>query len=192
MRKLRGIELRYVLTLHLALHGPATVTELVDALEFHGFCVARPAPKSVSDALRWERRRGRVRRLRRALYGPARYRGAPNTGFINACWHCGPKRIAQRRAHRLVVMRGCSTVLADDSSALYGCRRSTKDRRSPSNRSKVREFPATHAGGRGRPSLATRRRHLHAPTASCVGAFVFFQAQNPCRPRTQGGMHGPG
>jgi hypothetical protein len=70
MRKLRGIELRYVLTLHLAQHGPATVTELVDALEFHGFCVARSAPKSVSDALRWERRRGRVRRLRRALYGP--------------------------------------------------------------------------------------------------------------------------
>lgn len=70
MRTLRGIELRYVLTWHLALHGPATVTELVDVLAFHGFCVASPAPKSVSDALRWERRRGRVRRLARALYGP--------------------------------------------------------------------------------------------------------------------------
>jgi hypothetical protein len=65
MRNLRGIELRYVLTWHLALHGTATVTELVDALEFHGFGVASPAPKSVSDPLRWERRR-----LRRALYGP--------------------------------------------------------------------------------------------------------------------------
>jgi len=70
MRNLRGIELRYVLTWHLALHGPATITELVDVLEFHGFCVVTPAPKSVSDALRWERRRGRVRRLSRALYGP--------------------------------------------------------------------------------------------------------------------------
>jgi len=70
MRNLRGIELRYVLTLHLALHGPATVTELLGVLEFHGFSVASPAPKAVSDALRWERRRGRVRRLARARYGP--------------------------------------------------------------------------------------------------------------------------
>jgi hypothetical protein len=67
---LRGIELRYVLSLHLSVHGPATVTELLDALAFHGFSVASPAPKSVSDALRWERRRGRVRRLARGLYGP--------------------------------------------------------------------------------------------------------------------------
>jgi hypothetical protein len=70
MKKLRGIELRYVLTWHLALHGSTTITELVDVLAFHGFCVASPAPKSVSDALRWERRLGRVRRLSRALYGP--------------------------------------------------------------------------------------------------------------------------
>jgi hypothetical protein len=67
---LRGIELRYVLSLHLSVHGPATVTELLDALAFHGFSVASPAPKSVSDALRWERRRGRARRLARGLYGP--------------------------------------------------------------------------------------------------------------------------
>src|ERR1700761_2400489 len=70
MRMLRGIELRYVLSLHLSVHGPATVTELLDALVFHGFSVASPAPKSVSDALRWERRRGRVRRLARGVYGP--------------------------------------------------------------------------------------------------------------------------
>src|SRR5580693_4163068 len=70
MRMLRGIELRYVLSLHLSVHGPATVTELLDVLAFHGFSVASPAPKSVSDALRWERRRGRVRRLARGLYGP--------------------------------------------------------------------------------------------------------------------------
>src|SRR5699024_296134 len=46
----------------------------------------------------------------------------------------------------------------------------TEDRRPPSNRLKVREFPAAHAGGRG-----IRRRAptvLDAPTASCVGAFV--------------------
>jgi exopolyphosphatase/guanosine-5'-triphosphate,3'-diphosphate pyrophosphatase len=32
MKQLHGIKLRYVLTLHLATHGPATVTELTDLL----------------------------------------------------------------------------------------------------------------------------------------------------------------
>jgi hypothetical protein len=70
MKKLRGIELRYVLTMHLARHGRSTIQELVDALAFHGFTAERPANKSVSDALRWERRRGRVRRIGRGIYGP--------------------------------------------------------------------------------------------------------------------------
>ncbi|KAA8957956.1 hypothetical protein [Mycobacterium sp.] len=71
-RLLRGIELRYVLTMHLFLHGPATITDLFAALDHHGFGVVSPSPKSVSDALRWERRRGRVRRLARGRYGPGR------------------------------------------------------------------------------------------------------------------------
>lgn len=70
MNKLRGIELRYVLTMHLAIHGRATIKDLVEALAFHGFEVDGPAGKSVSDALRWERRRGRARRLARGVYGP--------------------------------------------------------------------------------------------------------------------------
>jgi hypothetical protein len=70
MKKLRGIELRYVLAMHLARHGRSTIRELVDALAFHGFVADDPANKSVSDALRWERRRGRVRRLGRGVYGP--------------------------------------------------------------------------------------------------------------------------
>lgn len=65
-----GIELRYVLTMHLAIHGRATIKDLVEALAFHGFEVDGPAGKSVSDALRWERRRGRARRLARGVYGP--------------------------------------------------------------------------------------------------------------------------
>jgi hypothetical protein len=68
--KLRGIELRYVLTMHLALHGPATVKDLVAALAFHGFDTHGRRSKSVSDALRWEMRYGRVRRRGRGLYGP--------------------------------------------------------------------------------------------------------------------------
>jgi hypothetical protein len=72
VNNLRGIELRYVLTMHLFLHGRATINELVEALAYHGFEVDGPAGKSVSDALRWERRRGRVRRLARGVYGPGR------------------------------------------------------------------------------------------------------------------------
>jgi hypothetical protein len=67
---LRGIELRYVLTTNLAVHGAAAIFDMVELLEYQGFTVAGRASKAVSDALRWEVRRGRVRRLRRGLYGP--------------------------------------------------------------------------------------------------------------------------
>ena len=67
---LRGIELRYVLTWHLALHGPATVAEMIDALKWHGFGVGGRASKTISDALRWEVERDRVRHLKRGRYGP--------------------------------------------------------------------------------------------------------------------------
>ncbi|GBE65170.1 hypothetical protein MFM001_16320 [Mycobacterium sp. MFM001] len=68
--QLRGTELRYVLTWHLALHGPATITELAEALTWHGFAVRGRASKAISDALRWEMGYDRVRRLRRGRYGP--------------------------------------------------------------------------------------------------------------------------
>lgn len=70
MIQLRGIELRYVLTMHLALHGPASITELVDALAWHGFAVTGRASKSISDALRWEMAHDRVCRCGRGRYGP--------------------------------------------------------------------------------------------------------------------------
>lgn len=65
---LRGTELRYALVRLIALVGPATVPELLDGLEHWGFTVAGRPSKTVSDALRWERRRGRVRRRDRGLY----------------------------------------------------------------------------------------------------------------------------
>jgi hypothetical protein len=68
--RLQGLELRYVLTMYLVQHGPQTVNELIDAIRWQGFDVDGRASKQVSDALRWERRRGRVRRLARGLYGP--------------------------------------------------------------------------------------------------------------------------
>ncbi len=67
-RRLRGIELRYVLTAHLLAHGPATVANLVEMLAARGFETPGRASKSVSDALRWETRRGRVRRVGRGRY----------------------------------------------------------------------------------------------------------------------------
>jgi hypothetical protein len=83
MTQLHGIELRYVLTLHLWQHGPATVTELIDLLGWHGFCARGRPSKAVSDALRWEIGRGRVRRLRRGLYGPAHIPHATEYRIIN-------------------------------------------------------------------------------------------------------------
>jgi len=67
---LRGIELRYALTFYLFQHGPTTVTDLVDALNYQGFDIAGRASKTVSDALRREIVNGRVRRLKRGRYGP--------------------------------------------------------------------------------------------------------------------------
>ena len=68
---LRGIDLRYVLTMHLASQGPATIVELIDALSHHGFHIRGRPSKAVSDALRWEVEHGRVHRLARGRYGPA-------------------------------------------------------------------------------------------------------------------------
>jgi hypothetical protein len=70
-RALRGIELRYVLTMYLFNNGPATVAEMVKELAAQGFCVSGRASKSISDALRWEQGYDRVRRLGRGRYGPA-------------------------------------------------------------------------------------------------------------------------
>jgi hypothetical protein len=68
--QLQGIELRYALTMYLLQHGPTTVNELIEAMTWQGFDIGGRASKQVSDALRWERRRGRVRRLARGLCGP--------------------------------------------------------------------------------------------------------------------------
>jgi hypothetical protein len=66
---LRGIELRYALTMHLFDDGPATVPALIESLASRGFHIDARQSKSVSDALRWEVRRGRAQRLGRGRYG---------------------------------------------------------------------------------------------------------------------------
>lgn len=67
---LTTIELRYALTMFLFQHGPTTVAALIDALDYQGFEIPGRASKAVSDALRPDLSRGRVRRLGRGLYGP--------------------------------------------------------------------------------------------------------------------------
>jgi hypothetical protein len=69
-RILRGIELRYVLTMYLAQHGPCSIATLIDGLSYQGFVIAGNPPKSVSDALRWEMAHCRVCRRGRGIYAP--------------------------------------------------------------------------------------------------------------------------
>ncbi|HXD24700.1 MAG TPA: hypothetical protein VN609_02130 [Propionibacteriaceae bacterium] len=38
-RLLRGTDLRYVLTMNLALHGKSTIPDLIEALEDQGFAI---------------------------------------------------------------------------------------------------------------------------------------------------------
>lgn len=64
-----GLELRYVLIWQLVQSGPLTVHELVAALASQGFVFAGRPSKSISDALRWEVRRGRAIRHARGRYG---------------------------------------------------------------------------------------------------------------------------
>jgi hypothetical protein len=67
--RLSGRPLRWVLLVVLSDNGsPMTVAELASAVERMGFAVSGRASKTVSDALRWEVRRGRVVRVARSTY----------------------------------------------------------------------------------------------------------------------------
>jgi len=70
-RPIAGRELRWVLTVCLFDRGPSSVPELVTMIDRSGFVLTGRASKAVSDALRWEIKHGRVRRLGRGVYGPA-------------------------------------------------------------------------------------------------------------------------
>lgn len=99
--QLRGIELRYVLTMHLLLHGPATVAELITVLDWHGFRVRGRPSKAVSDALRWELARGRVYRRGRGRYVP---------GYVpRATEHRIHQRVLALRAAAKLSLRGGQT-----------------------------------------------------------------------------------
>ena len=93
--QLQGIELRYALTMYLLQHGPTKVDELIEALQWQGFEIPGRPSKHVSDALRWERRRGRVRRIAHGLYGP---------GFV-------PRGTEHRIYTRVMAMRAAAKPL---------------------------------------------------------------------------------
>lgn len=66
---LRGRALRFILVDELMRHQEMTVTEMVTALVHRaGFDLGGRASKIISDALRWETRRGRVVRIGRGRY----------------------------------------------------------------------------------------------------------------------------
>jgi hypothetical protein len=66
-----GLELRYLLTtVLLECNARLTVAQLVEAVAAEGFLLRGRPSKAVSDALRWEVRRGRVLRHARGIYGP--------------------------------------------------------------------------------------------------------------------------
>lgn len=66
---LSGVELRYTLTVILLDAGrPLAVAELVEAVRCGGMAIPGRASKTISDALRWEVRKGRVVRVRRSTY----------------------------------------------------------------------------------------------------------------------------
>lgn len=67
---LRGTDLRYVIVDQIYRDGPQSIADIIEGLRYHGFTVRGYAAKTVGDALRWEARRGRLRRLRRGFYGP--------------------------------------------------------------------------------------------------------------------------
>ncbi len=71
--RLGGLWLRYELciVLHEARRS-LTVAEIVGRIEADGFTIGPNAHKVVADALRWEVRRGRARRVRRGVYGTGR------------------------------------------------------------------------------------------------------------------------
>lgn len=96
-RMLRGTDLRYVLTMYLAQHGPATVPELIDMLDGYGFAVSGRPSKTISDALRWEIGHNRV-----WPYGRGRYRFAEM-----------PRSTEYRIRHRVLALRAEARELAE-------------------------------------------------------------------------------
>lgn len=96
-----GWELRWLLTLMLRDHGgPMTVEEMVRTLTARGFGFARRPSHAVSDSLRLEIGKGRVRRVARGTYV---FVGMPSTTLSRF----------RRNARWITEMRAFATVRSD-------------------------------------------------------------------------------
>ena len=77
---LRGRDLRHAFLVVLARSRPLTITELLAVLTDAGFSVAGEDPhKVLSDRLRYEQKRGRIRRVSRGRYAIGKV--APTTAW---------------------------------------------------------------------------------------------------------------
>ncbi|MGW0161238.1 hypothetical protein ACWDUN_18210 [Mycobacterium sp. NPDC003323] len=99
----RGTDLRYLLVWMLWDEGPCGVSELVDRLASFGFGVDGRPSKTISDALRWEVRRGRLMRPYRDWY---------MLGDI-------PRSTEYRIHKRVLRLRVQAGTLSEDRAALY-------------------------------------------------------------------------
>jgi hypothetical protein len=102
-RQLRGVELRYALTFYLLQHGPKTVAELSEALQYQGFDIPGRTSKVVSDALRREIAHGRVIRLKRGRYGPGEM----------------PRATEYRINQRVLALRSEAAVIASQNDGSF-------------------------------------------------------------------------
>lgn len=101
----RGWELRWLLTITLRNHAePMTVAQMVTELERRGFAFDRRPSQAVSDALRAEIGKGRVRRVSRGVYA---FAGMPHTTLVrfrrNVRWVTAARAFATVRSdlHRI-------------------------------------------------------------------------------------------
>ena len=99
---LRGRALRFILVDELIRRPHMTVAEMVTALvEHHGFDLGDGrASKLISDALRWEVRRGRVVRLARGRYRFARTSRSTARRIANLAGRSRAWVVARRRLER--------------------------------------------------------------------------------------------
>ncbi len=129
-RLLRGTDLRYTLTRLLQICGPLTVTELCAELENWGFTVEGRPTKVVSDALRWEMRRDRVRKRGHGLYGAG----------------CAPGGTAYRIVDRVSLLREeAESLRAEENDPI-------------ANRLAGTEFESLEGGDTDRPDPAAPKR----------------------------------
>jgi hypothetical protein len=95
-----GRRLRYLLTIVLRdRRKEMSIEELVEVAAAHGLQVQGRPSKIVSDALRWEVRKGRIVRLRRGLYGPGAMPRSTDW-WIRACLEEHERAVAATLADR--------------------------------------------------------------------------------------------